>query len=303
MRNFILLCAVVLSACTVQPVESTAAPSPAVHSTQTPSPSPTADVKIVQATAIPTSTPFLYVVQSGDTISGLAEKFKITQDQLSAANPDASPNSLTIGMTLIIPDPSAVPSGASTPTPVQVPVTQTVCHSAAEGGQRCFALIENNSGGLLGNISVRFSLLDQNETEIASQTEYGILDMIQPGTSLPIYTFFPSESPAGAHIQVQVLSANQVSSSSPAAEIQNSSARINGNTARLNGKVFLPPDSLPASQVWVAAAAYDRDGRVVGLKRWEGGALQPGGMLPFDFSISSLAGGIERVQFLVQARP
>lgn len=302
MRNLILVCVVLLAACAERSAQPPEMPSPAAHQTQTVSPSPTADVKVVQVTAVPTATPFLYVVQSGDTISGLAEKFKLTQDQLRAANPDISPNSLTIGMTLTIPDPSALPSGASTPTPLPVPVAQTICHPAAEGGQWCFALIENNSAGALGDVSVRFALLDENGQEVASRTEYGLLEILAPSSSLPIHAYFAEEPSAGIHLQVQIMSANQVSAYLPA-EIQSSVAQINGGSAQLSGKVALPAGSQAASQVWVVAATYDRNGRVNGLKRWEGGPLQPGEILPFDFSITSLAGEIDLVQFLVQARP
>jgi hypothetical protein len=41
---------------------------------------------------------------------------------------------------------------------------------------------------------------------------------------------------------------------------------------------------------------------VVGIKRWEGGALQPGGNIAFSFSGSSLGADIDAVQFFVEAR-
>jgi hypothetical protein len=54
--------------------------------------------------------------------------------------------------------------------------------------------------------------------------------------------------------------------------------------------------------VRVAAVAYDKDGIVVGLKRWEGGALQPGTAINFGFAVSSLASTIDAVEFAVEAR-
>ena len=62
--------------------------------------------------------------------------------------------------------------------------------------------------------------------------------------------------------------------------------------------------SNPASLVWVAAVAYDDAGRVVGVRRWESTAgISPGGGLQFAFEVSSLAGEIEKVDFVVEARP
>ena len=64
----------------------------------------------------------------------------------------------------------------------------------------------------------------------------------------------------------------------------------------------MPAESNAATQVWVAAVAYDVNGTVVGVRRWEGGALTPGSSLNFDFSVSSVGGEIEAVEFVVQAR-
>jgi hypothetical protein len=72
----------------------------------------------------------------------------------------------------------------------------------------------------------------------------------------------------------------------------------------VNGQVYLAPESKAASQVWVAAVAYDSAGRVAGVKRWESNAaLEAGNSLPFVFMISSIGGIIDRVEFAVEARP
>ena len=56
--------------------------------------------------------------------------------------------------------------------------------------------------------------------------------------------------------------------------------------------------------VWVAAVAYDRDGRVVGWRRWESGAAMRAGIAnQFQMHIYSLAGAISRLELSVQARP
>jgi hypothetical protein len=222
-----------------------------------------------------------------------------------AANPDVSPNSMVIGSTLLIPDISAAKADASTPTPVPAPVTQTVCHPSADGGLWCFALIQNNTTDLLENVSAQITLLDESNNVLASQTAFTPLDIIAPNSSLPVYVFFDSTVPAKYNIQVQVLSANQLSVNNSRylpATIQNAVAQINGRTAQLSGQIFLPAESSAATQIWVAAVAFDKDGVVVGIKRWEGGALQPGGNIAFSFSGSSLGADIDAVQFFVEAR-
>jgi LysM repeat protein len=305
MRKLLFICIFLISACTSQTTQRTPNTSLESYITSTPSVTPTPNVIIINETPIPTSTPIIYTVGSGDTISGIAEKFKISQDQLIAANPDVSPNSMVIGSTLLIPDISAAKADASTPTPVPAPVTQTVCHPSADGGLWCFALIQNNTTELLENVSAQITLLNESNNVLASQTAFMPLDIIAPNSSLPVYVFFDSIVPAKYNIQVQVLGANQLPLNNTRylpATIQNAVAQINGRTAQLSGQIFLPAESSAATQIWVAAVAFDKDGVVVGIKRWEGGALQPGGNITFNFSGSSLGAEIDAVQFFVEAR-
>ena len=306
MRKLLLICIFLISACASPATKNAPNTSLEPYSTSTPSLTSTPNVIVIFETPIPTSTPLIYTVEAGDTISEIAEKFKITQDELRAANPDVSPNSMTIGMTLLIPDSSAVPVGASTPTPVPAPVTQTVCHPSADGGLWCFTLIQNNTDELLENVSAQITLLDESNNVIASQTAFMPLDIIAPNSSLPAYVFFDSEIPANFNIQVQVLTANQLPLNNtrylPAA-IQNAVAQINGRTAQLSGQILLPAESQAATQIRVAAVAYDKDGVAVGIKRWDGGAVQPGGSISFSFLVSSLGFEIDAVEFFVEARP
>ncbi len=306
MRKLLLIYVFLISACTSQTTQRAPNISLDPFITATPSLTSTPNAIVIIETPIPTSTPFVYTVKAGDTISKLAEQFKISQDELRAANPDVSPNSMTIGMTLLIPDSSAVPVGASTPTPVPAPVTQTVCHPSADGGLWCFALIQNSTTEFLENVSAQITLLDESNNVIASQTAFMPLDIIAPNSSLPAYVLFDSEIPANFNIQVQVLTANQLSINNPRylpAAIQNAVAQINGRTAQLSGQILLPAESQAATQIRVAAVAYDKDGVVVGIKRWEGGAVQPGGSISFSFLVSSLSFEIDAVEFFVEARP
>lgn len=298
----LLLLLTFLSACVPVPAEITDE-SLQPYLTSTPAATSTPNVLVIIETPRPTNTPQIYIVESGDTISEIAEKFKISQSDLIAANPDANPNTLTIGQSLIIPDPSASLAAASTPTPLPVPVTQAACHPTADSGLWCFALIQNNSGGILENVSAQITLFDENNNAIASQTAFLPLDILQPNSSLPVYVFFPN-TPANTNPQVQLLSAMPGGSSYLPASLDNTSAEMDwdGKTAKVRGQAHLPAESNAATQVWIAAVAYDKSGTVVGVRRWEGGTIQPGSSLNFDFSVSSVGGEIEAVEFFVQAR-
>jgi LysM repeat protein len=306
----LLLLAILLSAC--QPTSADAPPATPTtdvllqpYLTATAAPTTTPNILTISETAIPTNTPQVYIIQQGDTFSQLAEQFKISQDLLRAANPDVSPNSLAIGDTIIIPDPSTPLAAASTLTPVPAPVTQAVCHPTADSGLWCFALIHNDTPNYLENVSAQITLFDENGNVIAKETAFTLLDIIAPNSSLPVYVFIPNVS-GNATPQIQILSAMQGSGASYLpATLNNTIAKISwdGKSAQVSGQILLPAESNAATQVWVAAVAYDKNGTVVGIKRWEGGALQPGTMTPFQFAVASLGGVIEAVEFFVQVRP
>jgi hypothetical protein len=70
-------------------------------------------------TPVPKPTDQLYVVQSGDTLSGIAKRFKVTLADLIAANAETlpDPNKLSIGDQLIIPakSPNELPGASQAP--------------------------------------------------------------------------------------------------------------------------------------------------------------------------------------------
>jgi LysM repeat protein len=305
MQKLLFLTIFLLAACSPAPSQNIPSGSAKPYVNTTPSPTSTPNVLVVIETPFPTSTPFIYTIQSGDTFSELAEKFKISQDALRAANPDVMPNSMSVGTTLLIPDTSSsIPSGA-TLTPVPVPVTQTICHPTADGGLWCFALTQNNTSDALENISAQVTLFDENNEAVASQTAFMPLDILPPNTSLPVYAFFP-DTAANLTMQVQILSAIPSSGARYlSASLNNIITQIswNGLTAKVSGEIFLPAESKAATQTRVAAVAYNKGGQVVGLKQWDGGTMQPGEKAVFGFLVSSLGAAIDRVEVVVQARP
>jgi LysM repeat protein len=303
MRKKLLLAALLLSACTSsnqQVFDGALQP----YLTSTPAQTFTPDVIVILETPIPTSTLATHVIQAGDTLSELAETFRVSQDALRAANPDLNPNSMTIGQTIFIPDPSNLVAAASTLTPMPAPVTQAVCHPTTDSGLWCFALVQNNTADVFENVSAQITLLDADGAAITSQIAFTALDIIPPNTSMPVYVFFPNII-EDITPQVQILTALQgsVNSYVPAV-LNNTLSKIDwdGRSAQLSGVISLPPESQAATQVWVAAVAYDRNGTVVGVRRWEGGGIQPGTSINFNFAVSSLGGEIEAVEFFVQAR-
>jgi LysM repeat protein len=85
-----------------------------------PTPAATTEASVVPSVAptpVPSPTPFTYTVKSGDTLSGIAAKYKVSVDDMLAANPDLTdPNALQVGQVLVIPLPasSVIPDAGTT---------------------------------------------------------------------------------------------------------------------------------------------------------------------------------------------
>ncbi len=258
---------------------------------------------------LPSPTPFTYTVQRGDTISSIALKFGVLMDELQVANPEISPNAMSVGQVLKIPSNPDNPSGEPTPTALPFTIQQIECYPTADKGMWCFLLAHNDLSDFMENLSAQVTLVDANNTTIASQTALLPLNILAPGTSLPLLVFFPPAIPFEAKPQVQVLTAIRLLPNDERylpATINNTLVQINadGRSARIRGVVLLAGAAKAAIQVWVAGTAYDEAGHVVGVRRWESKAgLSAGGNLPFEFMVSSIGGKIARVEFAVEARP
>lgn len=105
-----LLLALLLVACrpgTVTPTDTPTSPPPTV--------TPTA----VLAPATPT--PVVYVIQPGDSLSAIADRFGMSVEELSQANDIADPNVIQVGQKLVIPGPTSIPAATVPPTPTATP--------------------------------------------------------------------------------------------------------------------------------------------------------------------------------------
>ena len=307
LSSFILL----TTACAPQSTQPAPRPGdliPYLTSTQAPLPAPEGLVPLT--TPLPSPTPFIYTVQSGDSMSFIAEKFGVSLDDLQAANPEVASNAMSVGQVLRIPSNPDNPSGEPTPTPAPFLIQQIECYPTANRGMWCFALAFNDSPDFMENLSAQITLIDSENGVLASQTALLPLNILPPKSALPLTIYFPPDIPIDAKPQVQVLTAIRLLPNDERyipATTNNTLVQVNaeGHSAQVSGQVLSPQGQTSvANQVWVAATAYDDDGRVVGVRRWESNAsLNAGGSLPFEFQISSIGGKIARVEFAVEARP
>ena len=298
------------TACAPQPTQSTPQPGDLLpYLTATQAALPTPDGLVPLTTPLPSPTPFTYTVGQGETISSVALKFGVSIDDLQAANPEVSPNAMSVGQVLKIPSNPDNPSGEPTPIPAPFTVQQIKCYPTTDKGAWCFVLAHNDFPDFMENVSAQVTLVDVNNTFIASQVALLSLNILPPNTSLPLAVYFPPDIPLDAKPQVQILTAIRLLPNDTRyipATINNTLVQVNadGHSAHVSGLVLSLSQTSAANQVWVAGTAYDEAGSVIGVRRWESNASLPaGGSLPFEFLISSIGGRIARVEFAVEARP
>lgn len=281
--------------------------APAVpYQTVPPSETPTV-IPPLPGIILPTPTTFTYTVVQGDTLNGIARRYGVTLEALLAANPGIQPAVLSAGTTLIIPTGNEIP-GEPTPTPAPLPVQQARCWSEKDGGLWCFALVQNEYAETLENLSAQFTLLDANGQELVSQAAFALLNTLPPGQSMPLAVHFPPQVQTDVTVRVQVLTAIRLLPGDtrylPVIP-ENTLVRVeaSGQMAQVTGRVILTGAGT-ANTLWVLATAYDAAGSVVGVRRWESAsALTATAPISFDFLVYSVGPGIDRVEFLAEARP
>jgi len=326
---FVLAAGVLLSACG----ETTPYDIPALTSTLSgtlrPDPSATATAlptgthsPLPSPTITPSPEPIYYEVQSGDNFSSIAARYGIDPADLMTANPTVNASVLQVGTSLLIPvtltpkptptitaelspTPTKTAELSPTPTPQAMVLSDPACYPDALGGLWCFVLVENTQDAPLENVS---GLIVLGEGEDALQ-EVAItpLNLLTAGEALPMSAYFLPPLPENIIPFVQIdyfLPVMTEDDRYLPAEIveQNVDIQDDGQMAVVSGEIRLPGGQPAAGYVWVNATAFDQEGLVVGIRRWEAeDDLTPGGGVPFELRVYSLGGSIERVDVLVEA--
>jgi len=282
---------------TITPQAPTETITPLVVPSQTPTTSPT---------------PFVYTVQKGDTLGGLALRYGSTVSAIEDANPGIDPNILTVGMTLIIPvaGPNLTPTIIPTPAPLTVTISQPTCYSAADGGAWCLSLVSNELSMPVENISAWISLQSSvvGGADSSGAVAFPPLNLLLPGQQIPINHYFSPPLPRTYVPQVEILTAlpavitttRYISSS---VQIDAIEIGADGLFANADGQVSFN-DDLPVKVLTLAMIAYDSDDQPVGIGKWEvAGEPLPASGVPFSVQVYSLGPEIVRVEILSEAIP
>jgi len=280
--------------------EPSGTPSPTNAATVTPLPSAT-------------PTPRTHVVRAKEDLWGIALRYGLTLEDLLTANPTVDPRFLSIGANLNIPAPLYTPTPDAShpplPTPVGMELTVPDCYPAREGGLWCFTTAANRQEYSIEALSAAIRIYDRSSGEIISQTAYAPLSLVPPGGTMALSAYFASPAPLNFAATVELLTALPVPPASgrfltvqqPGTQIE---IAAEGLSATASGTFQLSDTQTTASHLQAAAIAYDAQGKVTGVRRWE--FLEPlNGATALDFDLTVYAAGspIDRVVVLVEAYP
>lgn len=242
---------------------------------------------------------------------GIALRYGITLEELKAANPDVDPYMMSVDTELKIPA-AATPLSESdvlpTATPAAVQLDIPRCYPGAEGGMYCFVKAHNPSGTPLEDVSALIRVADAGGKQVVSQTAWLPLDLLPAGSSMPLEAYFDSAFPEHYQVNVELQTALPVSEGDARylpAHIDSLQVQILSDqlSAEVSGEIVLEDENLSASQAWVAIIAYDAQGLVTGIRRWEAeSGVVSEYPAPFIMRVYSVGPVIDHVEVYIEAK-
>ncbi len=282
-RTWLLAVALALTACgqVVSGTTPTAAPAvgvtPAISLATIP-PRPTATLAVPTAappdTPTPSPTPIRHVVQSGETLIGIALQYGVTVAALQAANGIQNPEALQMNQVLTIPT-GAESQGDSlepllpTPTPMPFPIEGVAFYETPVGSLWCLGEVVNSTESSLENVTLRVTLYNAAGQELLGGNVTAALDMIPPGERAPFGILFAS--PPASFDQFRVAPVRAEALAEPAGrhatlEIAQVEAGLVGPLFEVSGSVTNPAQ-FGVTSVTVVVTTYDAEGLVTGFRQ------------------------------------
>lgn len=148
-------------------------------------------------TPTPSPTPIVHVVQSGETLIAIALQYGVTVAALQTANGISDPSTLQVSQELMVPT-GEESRGESlelllpTPTPASFEVEGLSCREETMGSLWCLGEVVNSTESSIENVQLRVSLHDAGGAELAGGDVSAALDLIPSGERAPFGVLFTS---------------------------------------------------------------------------------------------------------------
>jgi LysM repeat protein len=310
--SIILLCLLILNGCTpikTPTLDPTATLNP-FEDRPTPVNTSSSPIPVTVAPLGPTATPFVHIVQQGETLLGIALRYGVTLDDLLLVNPGIDPRILSVGQDLRIPGPGGEPVDMLLPTPTPIPLDlgQVYCYPTTGEYVRCLLKVTNSIDAPVEAVSVQVALFNDSG-DLLEQAQASSLTRVIPQSQAIILAASFNLSPGQIFTaQAELISAVQVSNPEERLiEVElrelKLEKRTNDRLYQFEGLIELREDQ-PQGDVdlTIQAFGYNADGEPIGSNALQ--ILVDTGDFPFSFNLSlfSLAEAIEDFELLVEAK-
>ncbi|MFN4293295.1 MAG: LysM peptidoglycan-binding domain-containing protein [Thermoflexales bacterium] len=296
-----LLASLIISGCSGAVSNQTPTPPPTValptpRPTLTPRPTPTLAAATPPAPSQPaaTPTPVIYIVQAGDTLIPIANRFGVSVADLIAANGNLDATRLQIGQRLIIPQlrQSAPSDGSLIPSPTPVPYEIRGLNSVRSpaGSLDVIGEVFNPGPTGMGNVKVLVTLQDDAGNALQSAVASVPLSAVPVNQTSPFRVLFTDPPQGFTKFVVTPLRAEAVDPRAfivPLA-VRNVIGRPDGPQFRVNGEIA-NATAETARQARLLVTIYDAERRVVGYRYFtlSEAPLGPNEALPFDVLLTT----------------
>ena len=264
-----------------------AVPTTAVIQT-TPSPLPT-------VTTTPTATPIVYTIVEGDTLLGIAIQNRTTTEEIAALNPEARPELLQIGQTLILPPPATpqFQGVAGTAVPIQIEVRHVNAYQTPVGSLWLLGEVVNLGDLPAGNVQVSIGLLDAAGVELGTAVAWVAVPVIMPDRSAPFGVLVNDPPATFAQPSVSVAGGETVLDLGTQVVdlvVEETAVSFGDDHVQISGQVQ-NDGQFTAQSIVVTATFYDNQGGVTGFQQQQvEGILAPTDLIAFAMVVAPPGG-------------
>jgi LysM repeat protein len=240
-------------------------------------------------TPAPSPTPILYIVQEGDTLLGIALFYGVDLAALQAANPGVDSRALSIGQQIIVPAAGSIPvettvSALPTPTPLNgLVVSPPTCYAARGSTLTCLGVVQNPLNVPVERVAVEVQLGD---ARISAPLEQRLLPS---GALAPYHASFPA--PDSTTLPTAILlsadEAARVGDRFAQLRVIAQSGEAHGRRYMVEAQVML---EAPAADLRAVVAVFSADDNVLGYRVMERtGAIASGETVALRVDVALLS--------------
>lgn len=258
----------------------------------------------------PTATPFVHIVQQGETLLGIAIRYGVTLDNLLLVNPGVDPRILSVGQNVAIPGPSGEPIDLLLPTPTPAPLDlgEVYCYPGRGEMIWCLAEASNNTASGIEGLGVLISLFDINGNQVAQSPANSLTRFLPPDRSAILVAAFSEPLAPPFRALVDQISGVQVSNLEERlieAQIRDLKVdRAVGNQLiTFSGMIELQADQIQGVvNVTLQIFGYNDAGEPNASNAFQTSIELITDPIPFQLSLYSLGGEIEDFSILAEVQ-